>query len=139
MDKNETQVDRKTLGDVFELGKYRFQEYKDDKVHVHDDDKHLVFEYIGKRPFQVGVEEFLNTHHKHDIGTKMVIRGEKSPEDDVKGIKKLITRSRGAADVILTKTDNGWDFTLEPAGTIQGTQVIADKTLAFLSDFIDSF
>ena len=123
-DKTEVQVEKKSLaGDVLELGKYRFQSYKDDKVHVHDDDNGLVFEYVGKRRFQVAVDEFIKTHFMHPVGTKVIIRGEK--------------KDNKSADIVLIMTENGWNLVLELIGSSNGV-IIADKTITFLGDFVDS-
>lgn len=128
MSKNETKVMKNSVGCNFELGSYRFQEYSDDRIHIHDDDNNMLFEYVGKRNFQLAIDEFIKYNPCHNVGAKLVMRGVEFDDP-----------SKKAADIVLTRTDNGWSFCLSPAGDVKDAILIGDKTLMLLRDFVDSF
>ena len=128
MSKNQTEVEKSAVGNNFELGSYRFQEYNDDRIHVHDDGNNLLFEYIGKRNFQLVIDEFIRNNFSYSVGTKVVMRGGNSEKT-----------ARKAADLVLTKTNGGWDLNLVPIGVCGDGIVIGDRTIMTLRDFIDSF
>ncbi len=108
------------------LNKYRFQNYDDGKVHVHDDELGLVFICLDTRRFQLGIDSFIKKADHFAMGHITVIRTDVA----------TVSSGRKLADVVLTKTQEGWNFALSEAGVAQADSFAADEVLTFLDDFV---
>lgn len=107
------------------LNKYRFQNYDDGKIHVHDDELGLVFICLDTRRFQLGIDSFIKKADLLPMGHIAVIKTD-----------TVLVSSRKLADVVLTKTPEGWNFALSEAGVAKADSFAADEVLTFLDDFV---
>lgn len=129
MGKDEVVADKKRLGDTRTLGKLRFQSYDTDKIHIHDDEHDLVFEYIGVRGFQLAIEEFVRNQWQYRKKTVVMIPGEKDPSEQSRSGRK-------AADLILERGTTGWSLKLAKKSRARVDIILGDTTVSFLDDFI---
>ena len=96
-----------------------------DEVHFHDDAGGLRFAYPGVRTFQVGMDAFLRfQQHNFAPGDVCVVRG------------KADGGSRKAADLVLTRKEEGWEIGLAPVGEVKEAYAIVDPVISSLDDFV---
>ena len=96
-----------------------------DEVHFHDDQNNMRFAYSGVRTFQVGMDAFLRfQQHYFAPGDVCLVRG------------LADAGSRIAADLVLTRNEDGWEISLSPAGSTKEGYAIVDPVLSSLDDFV---
>ena len=125
-DKEQTVMDKSLVSgeNKTEFNGYRWQEYNDGKVHVHDDKNGLVFERKDKYAFQLSMDDFVKNQWRYNNGSTVLVKGEP-------------TTSGKPADIILTREADKWTIKLVDSNTVSANHVVGDQLISFIDKFIN--
>lgn len=128
-DKNEVTAAKSILSaNDMVFGKLRFQVYKNNQTHIHDDEQNLVFVWNDCQAFRLMMDAFVRNHPLYP--REFVVRSDP---------KAKTTSARKLGDLSFKNDGKQWTMVVVSSGTSAINEVGRQPTLEFIDQFVQKY